>query len=418
MPKYNCVWRILKLFKILFASFLSFFLFVLSSNAACDSGYYLAGTGDCKLCDAGSYCPNGITKYSCERPYRVCASAYRTDYPVKFSVTGGKTAEEACNWEITISENNKLTCEIDPNNHKNYNIVEKNCDMCQNSEERTVTNKDENFEEKLNELFKCDNAIYKITLKASDPDDLTSTNTRELYVKHGKGFATEENPKEWIKDIENIRPTFNDKWWLNDFIKDEYEYKNLLPFKGYFYDNRQIVSEGGTPSPSIIENPINNCNPTEAQAEYDTKVDYSITYLNNMNNAIEVEICYFIRDNTECIAKNYPDIPKPDFGNRVFKSWCIKEGDSCTKEIKVGEEIPRPQKGFNVALAPILEDCPAGYYCTNGNKNACPGGTTSDKGSSSIKDCYLKGGVTQMCGVFNGKTQCATLDSGTDKIYY
>ena len=72
-------------------------------------------------------------------------------------------------------------------------------------------------------------------------------------------------------------------------------------------------------------------------------------------------------------------------------------------------KIPVPASA--VFLEPVFSDCPAGYYCNAGDQQACPAGTTSDAGATSIDDCEMRGGPN---GVkFCDSIGCFTLPAGT-----
>lgn len=423
MPEYTWVWRILNLFKILFASFLSFFMFISTSNAeVCLAGYYMTGNGNCEPCEPGTYkpdngnhecstCPNHDVVYTVNNTLK---SQYLTFY------RSGATAPGECYYQIdcpvywssdftvsTFTYWNGSDCVPCPDNYKyvynggqvSYYIGA----LWKDSTPGACTNC-------------CEPNIYTITLTAIDPDDPSNKNTRILYVKYGVGFSEDKNSTNWPTGIDHdILPTFpaESSWWLNE----------TSIFSGYYNEETMIIDgSGGTKAGNDqIKSDI------EAKAKFNNAVQYTVNYkYNDEPDGTETQSCYYVREGRKCTAKNFNN-SKYSLGNKVFAAWCLeKSGNTCTKRIEVGGDIPRPKKPSvignldkqSVTLTPILEDCPAGYYCQAGNKTACPGGTTSDSGASSINDCYLKGGVTQMCGVFNGKTQCATLDSGTDRIYY
>ena len=72
-------------------------------------------------------------------------------------------------------------------------------------------------------------------------------------------------------------------------------------------------------------------------------------------------------------------------------------------------KIPVPVS--TVILSPVFSDCPAGYYCNAGDQQACPAGTTSDAGATSIDDCEMRGGPN---GVkFCDSIGCFHLPAGT-----
>lgn len=406
------------MFKTLFLSFISVSLLTSISYAGeCKPGQYQNDTAPdgCSPCGKGKYStePNSRSCKDCVAPSISYGAPelMSIPFPVEFTKEEGEDTDE-CAWSITVEKGKKLTL-----NEYSLKFEQKDCDTGYTSDERTVNGTGYAYNDKLENLQRCDQReIYTITLTAIDPDDPSNEDTRTLYVKYGVGFSEDKNFTDWSTGIDHgILPTFpaESSWWLNE----------TSIFSGYYNEETMIIDgSGGT---RVGNDQIKS--DIKAEAKFYNAVQYTVNYkYNDEPDGTETQSCYYVREGRKCTAKNFNN-SKYSLGNKVFAAWCLeKSGNTCTKRIEVGGDIPRPKKPSvignldkqSVTLTPILEDCPAGYYCQAGNKTACPGGTTSDKGSSSINDCYLKGGVTQMCGVFNGKTQCATLDSGTDRIYY
>lgn len=106
-----------------------------------------------------------------------------------------------------------------------------------------------------------------------------------------------------------------------------------------------------------------------------------------------------------------------DSGGQVFLSYTCNTGDggSCGS-VQPGNPLRiLAIDATEINLVAQFGACPAGYYCTGGNKKPCPVGTTSDSGAETLKDCYMVAGEngTQFCDV-NG---CFTLP-GTGNIAY
>ena len=72
-----------------------------------------------------------------------------------------------------------------------------------------------------------------------------------------------------------------------------------------------------------------------------------------------------------------------------------------------------------VHLYPRYTDCPAGYYCKNGEQKACPAGTTSDEGSSLITQCYMSTASTTGTTFTDSNGSFSLRDLGaTEDIFY
>ena len=118
---------------------------------------------------------------------------------------------------------------------------------------------------------------------------------------------------------------------------------------------------------------------------------------------------------TECSSSSKCKAPKAAKEGYYLDGWECTIGEQndeqktpCTQEIvKPGDDITAISNFKNMTLTAIWEECPAGYYCplhANGEKLPCPAGATSDGTTSdldaktTIEDCYLLGGKTQITG--------------------
>ena len=73
--------------------------------------------------------------------------------------------------------------------------------------------------------------------------------------------------------------------------------------------------------------------------------------------------------------------------------------DGCSDKDKIyesGANISNISAGNDMTLTAIWKKCDAGYYCDGGTQNACPAGSTSDKGATDLTNCYI-GKDTQFC---------------------
>lgn len=116
----------------------------------------------------------------------------------------------------------------------------------------------------------------------------------------------------------------------------------------------------------------------------------------------------------KCVAMEYDTSKYYVEPGKVFSHYELRcqspgTGFEPCGDVTVPNKIPVPVS--TVILSPVFSDCPAGYYCNAGVKTACPMGTTSDAGATSIDDCEMRGGPN---GVkFCDSIGCFHLPAGT-----
>ena len=116
----------------------------------------------------------------------------------------------------------------------------------------------------------------------------------------------------------------------------------------------------------------------------------------------------------ECVAMEYDTSKYYVEPGKVFSHYELRcqspgTGFEPCGDVTVPNKIPVPVS--TVILSPVFSDCPAGYYCNAGDQQACPAGTTSDAGATSIDDCEMRGGPN---GVkFCDSIGCFHLPAGT-----
>lgn len=83
------------------------------------------------------------------------------------------------------------------------------------------------------------------------------------------------------------------------------------------------------------------------------------------------------------------------YTNEEFSNLCT------TPFYTPGDQIAPPETDDEKTryFVAQYDACPAGHYCTNGDTDNCPAGTTSDPGAGSATNCYMvRGdGGTKFC---------------------
>lgn len=119
--------------------------------------------------------------------------------------------------------------------------------------------------------------------------------------------------------------------------------------------------------------------------------EFTITYNTDNKCPTKTQTCTYDKP---CHLK-YDD--KCTTTGQYITGWECTSG--CGKQNPVyqpGDNISNASYGNNMTLTAQWDECSAGHYCTAGTKNKCPAGSTSEKGSTNITDCYINKD-TQFC---------------------
>ena len=109
--------------------------------------------------------------------------------------------------------------------------------------------------------------------------------------------------------------------------------------------------------------------------------------------------------------------PTPLTSNgQYFKGW----QDNNTKKLYKGNAKFTDsvyKNGATITLYAQWDECPKGYYCSDGNKYRCPGNSTTDGGASTITECYLANPTTVVYykGSESNTAEISNIPSG---VYY
>lgn len=266
---------------------------------------------------------------------------------------------------------------------------------------------------------RCEPTAISITLNPNHPtrEDFTAFN---IYVKYHSstsqngGFAATANGP-WnpnpIQDL--ILPDPNLLEWWN-----KPNGNNIYGFKGYkdsYYSTIYITANGKI---------------GEGIAITDFEPDMELT---GVWQNVYYDVIYYTADGTQygdsqtkinIDTKKLPDgndalayESGPAKDGKVFSGWTCEVPPTCQNQqyprnceqtctvpiINKNTSVPPPSSGKydalytdaslshtnTVHLYPRYTDCPAGYYCINGEQKACPAGTTSDEGADTAEDCFL-----------------------------
>ena len=234
---------------------------------------------------------------------------------------------------------------------------------------------DEHYE-KNSSKNQCDPNVYKIVLHYSP----SASDTR--YVKYGVGFGT------------SLTGNFSDEISIPKRIKNKYTFggyytgENGTGAQVFDKDNKAVVS---SPTTYFEGN-------TDLYANWIP--DFSIKYM--VKNTSGTEACSLTES---CTRSNDCKVVKTLSG---ISSQCSEQQIQSAQPSKIfqnwscgGQVVQAGQEDMSwISSATINEktiecvaqfrDCLAGYYCvTNGKEEACPRGTTSDKGATANTKCYI-----------------------------
>lgn len=311
-------------------------------------GCYL-DNDSCKVCQAGYYCSDG-NKRKCPRDYPQSEEGAQTEAdcykecdttPIHLGTIGLGRA-----YSNTECDTTTITC-VD-----NAERVGDDCKCNEAFEENTTENT-------------CDPKVFKITLLSNGY--LFGEESQTIYTKCKSGFAIEANTIHW-----QVTPPINiPEWWGQTF-------------EGYFTSatggDKKIDEHKKAVTP--FDNSCLFIKDTTLYAHWKSN-PYTVTY--SINGVPTTQECYWGQD---CTVQS----PKQSTEGKVLKHWRCDSG--CTGNLQPGEKIPTPEATQttdtpNIQLTAVLIDCPAGYYCSNGNQEKCPNGSTSDGGASDIDGCYI-----------------------------
>lgn len=261
----------------------------------------------------------------------------------------------------------------------------------------------------------CNPGIYEITLDPNNPDSDSSA-VSTIYLKYNVGYADSRTAT-----------NFSAPFTLSEPKRKKYY------FRGY-------SNAAGTTMTDADNNiRVSNTTTTTADTTWYAKwegLPYTICYYSSDSATSEPP-----RKTTRCkigtacilsadaLANNQKDNIISD-GNWL-KTWRFQDND--TPPMNLGSELPTKYEPENpsttsscgIKLVAQTEICPVGYYCTGGEKHACPGGaTTSKMGATSRKDCIFtriiddtdKENVTKFCDDFGGCFYLPKLKSGNGQI--
>lgn len=390
------------MFKIFFVSFISFFLFVSPSFARdCMPGEYIEqfSTEGCEPCAAGTYSDtmNATSCSKCEAPFN----------------------DELYEWVKVVDENgeqrlstNRRDCpwKIKCPTGSIWNKISNNCERCSEPDHYDAVNPTNWYTGIfIPESGVCEPKIFTLNFINDNPGTETGS-LDKWYNKYKEGFSQNPDSNSWGKNP-IIMPTTNIEDWQKYFA-----------FAGYqTSDGLTAVKNDGTLR-YAIDDPIYTKNNANFYALYND-VPYTVSFVINDNEVLQNIECKMGKQfQNECKAIECTKNPT----GKYFVHWTLKTTnetftpnqvirqptvDELLNEYSTSEVKP------SLTLEAVFSDCPAGYYCTNGTKTACPGGSTSNAGASSINDCYIKGGTsgTQIC---DNKNNCFNLPEGTNIYYY
>lgn len=376
--------------------------------------FYDEQTKGCYVANATTYAPqNYASSIKCNIPP---GTNFVYNYG-GYEMTGLST--DTCPWSIQ--------CGTD----EYWYALNKKCQKCNsksgyvaksNNQQKTVYGcgyarvQEDDFNER------CEPTAISITLNPNHPtrEDFTAFN---IYVKYHSstsqngGFAATANGPWNLNPIQElILPGPNLEWW------NKPNGDNIYGFKGYQdQDHTMYITANGKIGEGID---ITDFEPDMELTGVWQNVYYDVIYYTSdgtqygdRQTKINIDTKK-LPDGNDALAYS----TGPSMDGKVFSGWTCNLPSTCKPQpgqrncekactvliINKNTSVPPPSSGKydalytdsslvhtnHVRLYPRYTDCPAGYYCKNGEQKACPAGTTSDEGAKTAEDCYVPTGAT------------------------
>lgn len=352
-------------------------------DGQCPAGCYPSSEIGCTACPAGSYnnTPGATKCTACTIPEGATANTNQT----------GLTSDN-CGWTAScksgeyVASTKDLTCQP----CGDYYTAKGGEFTITGSGSAAISIDD------YEKSDRCDGKVYKLELKKNTgfttllvDGELVTYKTRTAFVKYGTGFAADENP---------------DKWSPNQLPEDALQpNRPALPFNGYA-NNKKCDDRIFFDHTGIVNQPWSNFNDLlggdKTLYACWNAPDITFYYYNSDQTTTWEEITWHINPEEEPQQNRALEYTSTYPSGQTFSHYLCKYGSGapCNPEIiAVGDPIPFGE--LTVNLYPVFQGCPAGHYCTNGDTNNCPAGTTSDPGAGSATNCYMvRGdGGTKFC---------------------
>ena len=384
--------------------------------------YYNEDVGDCLLAPIGTY-TTGKPEDLHGQQYLTCNikpnAASFTGYLDGISFQGGMPTN-TCPWQITCAK------------EEYWNKTKLKCEPCtsvtgymakSNNSTKIIYGCTLQYTDDNDFWDRCTPEPFSVTLNPSSPyrDDLAEF---DIYVKFNSsdttqdgGFSNSATASSWSKQPGQslILPRPNLEWWNKPNGDTEYG------FLGYKEGTVQYITGTGNLAPEV------------SITDFSSNMELTGVWQN-----VYYDVIYYTADGTEygdrqrkinIDTKKLPDgndalaySTGPSMDGKVFSGWTCNLPSTCKPQsgqrncektctvliINKNTSVPPPSSGKyealytdaslihtnSVHLYPRYTDCPAGYYCKNGEQKACPAGTTSDEGAKTAEDCYVPTGAT------------------------
>lgn len=160
--------------------------------------------------------------------------------------------------------------------------------------------------------------------------------------------------------------------------------KNCAVFNGFYDTNNTMVFSATGVSQTTADNPIITGPGTTITAQW-TPAQYTLQ-INNINNATSNCTC-----GQNCAIPAYTNCTP---GKYVSAITVLDDCGTIADGVFTPSATCQIQDGGQIILTATVDNCPAGYYCTECQKHQCPNGQTSDAGTGREKDCYYGAGTT------------------------